>query len=796
MFTPAFYIGVCEDRFDPLMLGRIRVRIIGLHTHDKALLPTEDLPWAYRVQSTNSAGISGIGHAPVGIVEGTSVIVQFVDGDLQQPFVVGVLGGIPNKNQSVLETYEITGGSGSAQMGQTPAPPAPTAPPPPPPTPEQVQNSFPARSASEFTTSPALIEYLKQKEGFRANPYQDQAGVWTIGYGTTFIGNVPVGPLTSPVTKDIAIGYVVEKLKKDFEPGVKSAIRAPITQSMFDACVDLAYNIGVGAFKRSQVVSNTNTGQYEAAAEAFLLFNKIRNPKTGQLEVSAGLNSRREYERNLYLKEGIPTNTGDLKETPQSIAAQAEQAQAQGTQQTESQEAGITRGKFTGDAGFSDPNNKYPLESHLDEPDTNRLARNQKIRQTAVYIKELAEHKNVAKANGKGTWNQSPTPYNAKYPFNNVWQSESGHLMEFDDTPNNERIHLYHKTGTFNEIDHNGTQVNRVVGDAYTIYERNGFVHIVGNVDVTVDGAKTLRVENTVDVEVHGATTINLYNNAKLNVGGNFEVSVGGNMNISVDGNYSVDALRIDMNSGVGAGITTVETKTPEDVGLNQLSVNTRKNEAATKYETPDDGTPQEVAQYKNERVANATATAQELSTPPPVVETKKVEENKVQPKINACGVFEGQTDFNYTAKISKYFTLNDLTDSGRRKVRNNVGLRADQIYCNLKALAENVLDVVKEKYPNMRINSCLRLENTKSQHNAGEAVDISFPGLSRADLYTRALELQQLVAHDQMLLEYANPGGNGWIHISFKKTGNRKQVFTMVNHARVGQIGTFTKVT
>jgi hypothetical protein len=94
-----------------------------------------------------------------------------------------------------------------------------------------------------------------------------------------------------------------------------------------------------------------------------------------------------------------------------------------------------------------------------------------------------------------------------------------------------------------------------------------------------------------------------------------------------------------------------------------------------------------------------------------------------------------------------------------------------------------------------MRINSGLRLENTKSQHNSGQAVDVSFPGLSRADLYSRALELQQIIPHDQMLLEYLTPGGNGWIHISFTTANNRQQVFTMNNHKRVSDIGTFSRV-
>ena len=41
-----FFIGVIEDRNDPEQLGRFRCRVLGLHTEDKVLLPTSDLPWA------------------------------------------------------------------------------------------------------------------------------------------------------------------------------------------------------------------------------------------------------------------------------------------------------------------------------------------------------------------------------------------------------------------------------------------------------------------------------------------------------------------------------------------------------------------------------------------------------------------------------------------------------------------------------------------------------------------------------------------------------------------------------
>lgn len=811
IFTPSFYIGFVEDRNDPLMLGRVRVRVLGLHTHDKAILPTSDLPWAYKIQPTTSGAMNGIGHAPVGVVEGTCVVVQYVDPEKQQPFVVGTIGGIPSKNQTVLDTYELksrqvyepvrtSDGSVLVTSDGTPVTTEQVAA-----TPEEVQNSFPAKSASEYTTSDKLIAFLKEKEGFRSNPYQDSAGVWTIGYGTTFINGVRVTANTPPVTKEVAIEYVREHLKKEFEPGIKAAIRVPITQGMFDACVDFAYNLGVGGFRKSDILTALNAGDYETAAANFLKYNKARNKKTGELEVLGGLTKRREVERDFFLRDGIPTKDGSLKETPQSIQQKATDPQSvpDNSQILSGNEEGFERKLFTGETGFTDPNKKYPLESHLNEPDTNRLARHQKIRNTIVYTKELAEHKNVPTANGRGNWNQSPTPYNAKYPFNNVWQSESGHVFEFDDTQGRERVHLYHTSGTFNEIDHNGTQVNRVVGDAYTIYERNGFVHIVGNVNVTVDGAKTLRVDNTLDVEVHGATVINIHDSAKLNVAGNLDVTAGGNMNFHAGGNINMhasgriaaDATRIDWNSGIAGPLPTVAAIGGSPVAVGPLNVNTRKEEAGAVYETPDDGTPEQVEMYKKERIANGTATKEELEAKPKVEETKEVPKSAVEEKLTPCGVPQGKKDFAPSDKLSKYFTVGDLTQGGSRKIQDNVGLRADEIFCNLKALCENVLDPLKEKYPNLRINSGLRLESTKSQHNTGQAVDISFPGLSRAELYDRVLEVQQLVPHDQMLLEYLTPGGNGWIHISFVQGKNRSMVFTMNNHARVGQIGTFTKL-
>jgi len=88
------YYGVVESRADPKELGRLRVRVLGLHTEDKTQLPTSDLPWATVI--THDGAMSGLGTTPSFFVEGTWVLVGFFDKDRQEPYILGGLPGIPD----------------------------------------------------------------------------------------------------------------------------------------------------------------------------------------------------------------------------------------------------------------------------------------------------------------------------------------------------------------------------------------------------------------------------------------------------------------------------------------------------------------------------------------------------------------------------------------------------------------------------------------------------------------------------------------------------------------------------
>jgi len=87
------YYGVVESRQDPKQLGRVRVRVLGIHTEDKVQLPTADLPWATVLSHDGSN--SGLGTSPSFYVEGTWVLVDFFDRDMQEPYVIGGIPGVP-----------------------------------------------------------------------------------------------------------------------------------------------------------------------------------------------------------------------------------------------------------------------------------------------------------------------------------------------------------------------------------------------------------------------------------------------------------------------------------------------------------------------------------------------------------------------------------------------------------------------------------------------------------------------------------------------------------------------------
>ncbi len=107
-----WFMGIVEDRNDPLRVGRVRVRCYGWHTSDKTQLPKESLPWAQVMVPTSSASTSGVGSSPTGLVEGSWVIGFFLDGNkAQQPMIMGTFHGVPGDASSDNEGFNDPNGT-------------------------------------------------------------------------------------------------------------------------------------------------------------------------------------------------------------------------------------------------------------------------------------------------------------------------------------------------------------------------------------------------------------------------------------------------------------------------------------------------------------------------------------------------------------------------------------------------------------------------------------------------------------------------------------------------------------
>lgn len=87
------YVAVIENNNDPLKLARCQVRIFGLHTEDKTIYPTEDLPWAHFL--LNSTSISSQGNVFIPN-NGDWCIVSFIDPEKQQPIILGTIAKFIN----------------------------------------------------------------------------------------------------------------------------------------------------------------------------------------------------------------------------------------------------------------------------------------------------------------------------------------------------------------------------------------------------------------------------------------------------------------------------------------------------------------------------------------------------------------------------------------------------------------------------------------------------------------------------------------------------------------------------
>lgn len=140
--------------------------------------------------------------------------------------------------------------------------------------------------------SQQCVTLVASFEGLELRAYQDQRGIWTIGYGHT--AGVKEG---DTCTQEQANAWLSEDLETA-DVAVNKAVTVPLTQNQFDALVSLCFNIGSGNFATSTLVKVLNASNMQAAADQFLVWDHTNG------QVNQGLTRRRIAERKLFLTPG------------------------------------------------------------------------------------------------------------------------------------------------------------------------------------------------------------------------------------------------------------------------------------------------------------------------------------------------------------------------------------------------------------------------------------------------------------------------------------------------------------
>lgn len=147
-----------------------------------------------------------------------------------------------------------------------------------------------------MTYSEDGLTLTKSFEGCRLKAYQDQGGVWTIGYGHTQYVNAG-----QTCSQELADAWLQTDLMSSAN-GVAIMVKVPLTQGQFDALVDFCFNLGRDPLRTSTLLRKLNSGDYGGAAEEFLKWDKVRI--NGVLTPAKGLTRRRAAEKSLF--EGKP----------------------------------------------------------------------------------------------------------------------------------------------------------------------------------------------------------------------------------------------------------------------------------------------------------------------------------------------------------------------------------------------------------------------------------------------------------------------------------------------------------
>lgn len=185
------------------------------------------------------------------------------------------------------------------------------------------------------------------------------------------------------------------------------------------------------------------------------------------------------------------------------------------------------------------PRNVHPLGCVVGESDTNRIARAEKINDTIIQVISDNTDENVPIAFG-GSWSEPEPWYEGEYPYVHVQESESGHISVKDDTPKLEGTLEWDRTGTFKQVQTDGSEVHKIVMDNYTVVLRKNEIHVMNDQDEYCQQECNLLVGGRWNVEAVGNINIFTHSGTYIHSVGDTNIKADGNVNIGANGNVNV----------------------------------------------------------------------------------------------------------------------------------------------------------------------------------------------------------------------------------------------------------------
>jgi hypothetical protein len=564
---PMFFVGVVEDRDDPRAEGRVKVRAFGVHGSNRDI-PTTELPWA-----TLIIGNHDVNFTPPPL--NAWVFGFFIDGrDAQQPMVLGLIpsqsyelvdpetkgwGTVPAENYDLqsqgtrprdlglaplsklatgeflnetynesLETnrvrnipiaggcarnhYPMNAASGwGNELGENPV--APSGPP------RQIPASEQAR-IDALDNDPAFqaeLQRITAKHGVtREQLYGIIAG--ESGYNPSVVNRFGYAGFFQFGNE--ALADINSRTGSNHTPQSIAAMTPAQQLSVYDNYLDrwnFRNSSGLGVMQAAPGFAGRpgNTEVYAVGSKAWQNNPGWRGPD-GKITVDS-INA-------YYNKKNPPPLNGEAAAAAQAAADSAPTAAEERLGRAEQIRTRIAEiDKELDTAITPDKIKSLTDERKALEAELASLESAGPVEATASDPYSGYNTPPVDPSCGS-TWDEPPSGYSAKYPFNRVIETASGHSIELDDTPGGERIMIYHRSGSYIQITGSSTSTKNM-GDNYQINERNNHVYIGGNNIVTIEGDSYVLVKGNKVEEIVGDYKQIVHGNIMVGGAGRVEIN-------------------------------------------------------------------------------------------------------------------------------------------------------------------------------------------------------------------------------------------------------------------------------